>query len=259
MRRLAFPFLLTATLLATSLAACARDDLWFPGITRDSLWQNVRKQCLDTTAKPGADCAIVDRERGLVLYKDAIGTSHYLVIPDHKVTGVDDHAVWQDGQPNEWAFGWDARGIVGTSLRRDMPDDMLGLAINSKASRSQDQLHIHLDCISEAARAFVRGDSGTIGTTWSSLRYRGRPVRAVLIPSAPGALGFNAFDVVREGLARPSAEAVADRGIFVTYVSRRGGEGPSGFVVVDQPVEPDAGSNGHASDFLDRKCRLAGQ
>ena len=145
--------------------------------------------------------------------------------------------------------------MVGKALGKSLPDDMLGLAINARASRSQDQLHIHLDCISEAARAFVHGSAGAIGTTWSALRYQGKPVRAVLIPSPPAPMDFNAFDVVRNGLDL-SPEAVADRGVFVTYVA--GSEGKSGFVVVDEPVDRQAGSNGHASDFLDRRCRLAG-
>ena len=38
------------------------------------------------------------RQQGFVLYKDMIGASHYLVIPDETVAGVDDPRVWQDGQ-----------------------------------------------------------------------------------------------------------------------------------------------------------------
>jgi len=238
------------------LAGCAQqEDLSLPGITRDSLWQNVQKRCLAPSDARHPDCAIVDHKRGFVLYKDAIGTSHYLVIPDHEVSGVEAHTVWQHGQPNQWAFGWDARGMVGKALGKALPDDMLGLAINARASRSQDQLHIHLDCISEAARAFVHGSAGDIGTTWSALQFQGKPVRAVLIPSPPASMDFNAFDMVRESLDL-SPEAVTDRGLFVTYVVRP--EGKSGFVVVDEPVDRQAGSNGHASDFLDRRCRLAG-
>lgn len=244
--------LASLSMLALS-AWCGQDDLWFPGITRDSLWKNVQERCLATNAERHRDCAIVDRERGFVLYKDAIGPSHYLVIPDHKVTGIDDPEVWAAEKQNQWAFGWDARSIVGKSIDRSLPDSLVGLAINSKVSRSQDQLHIHLDCISESAREFVRGSGGSIGTTWSDFRYRGKPVRAVLIPSATPAMAFNPFEVIKESL-RASPGPVADRGVFVTYVERP--EGSSGFVIVDQPVDAAVGSYGHASDFLDRGCRL---
>ncbi|CAG9182922.1 CDP-diacylglycerol pyrophosphatase [Cupriavidus laharis] len=233
-------------------AQCHQEDLWLPGITRDSLWQHVQERCLVTEQARHADCAVVDRERGLVLYKDAIGASHYLVIPDHKVTGVDDPALWEGETRNQWAFGWEVRGIVGKAIGKHVPDDLVGLAVNSRASRSQDQLHIHLDCISEAARAFIADIAGKASEGWANFRFQGKPVRAVLIPSSDSTMRFNAFNAVRKSLAEP--ERLADRGVFVTYVMRQ--DGPSGFMVVDQPVDAASGSTGHASDFLDRACRL---
>ena len=40
---------------------------------------------------------------------------------------------------------------------RALPDDVLSLAINSIHGRSQDQLHIHIDCIARrCGRSFAR-------------------------------------------------------------------------------------------------------
>lgn len=226
---------------------------------RDGLWRNVQQRCLAGATASHPDCAQVDRSRELVLYKDAIGTSHYLVIPARPVTGVDDGKAWDGTGANPWAFGWEARGIVGQSLGKAVPDDMLGLAVNSQASRSQDQLHIHLDCISAAARAFVNGASGPIGTDWTSLRFDGKPVHARFIPAAAPVLSADPFALVGGRADEPAASRASalppDRGIFVTYGRDR--QGRPGFFVVDQPVHAAAGSNGHASDFLDRRCRLA--
>jgi CDP-diacylglycerol pyrophosphatase len=245
-----------AALIALSTLAltaqCRQDDLWFPGITRDSLWNHVQERCLDKAREQHADCAVVDRERGLVLYKDAVGPSHYLVIPDHKVTGVDDPALWDGKAQNQWAFGWEVRDIVSKAIGRRVPDTLVGLAVNSRASRSQDQLHIHLDCISEAARTFIADNAGKASEGWADFRFQGKPVRAVLIPSPDNTMRFNAFDTVRKSLAEPAR--IADRGMFVTYVTRP--DGASGFMVVDEPVDAASGSTGHASDFLDRACRL---
>jgi len=246
-----------AALIALSTLAltaqCRHEDLWLPGMTRDSLWKHVQQRCLIPERGRHADCAVVDRERGLVLYKDAIGPSHYLVIPDHRVTGVDDPKLWDDDKAqNQWAFGWEARDIVSQAVGPPVADNLVGLAVNSRASRSQDQLHIHLDCISEAARAFVAENAAKASEGWGEFRFQGQPVRAVLIPSSDHTLRFNAFDAVRSSLREPAR--IADRGVFVSYVSRR--DGPSGFMVVDQPVDGASGSTGHASDFLDRACRL---
>jgi len=218
------------------------------GFSRDSLWKNVQERCLAAAAPTHADCVIVDRQQGFVLYKDMIGASHYLVIPDETVAGVDDPRVWQDGQRNAWAFGWQARGTVATAIGRPLPDTLVGLAINARASRSQDQLHIHLDCISERARDFLA--AGDIGTQWRDLRFDGKPVRAVLIPADQSTLPVNPFRVVRQDVGGD----IADRGVFVTYVRPPGGT--PGFVVVDEPVDRASGAKGHASDFLDRGCKL---
>lgn len=224
------------------------------GFSRDGLWKNVQERCLTPATPTHPDCVIVDRQHGYVLYKDMIGASHYLVIPDQPVSGVDDPRVWNDPARNAWAFGWQARDVVGKALGRPLPDTLLGLAINARASRTQDQLHIHLDCVSERARDFLA--SGEIGTRWRDLRFDGKPVRAMLIPSATPTLAVDPFDLVRRdvGGSDGAGASMADRGVFLAYVSPPGGT--AGFVVVDQPVDKAAGSNGHASDFLDRGCKL---
>lgn len=218
------------------------------GFSRDSLWKNVQERCLVPATPTHADCAIVDRARGFVLYKDMIGASHYLVIPDHAVAGVDDPRIWRGGQRNAWAFGWQARDIVGNAVGHPLPDTLLGLAINARASRSQDQLHIHLDCISARTREFLANSD--IGTQWRDLKFDGQPVRAILVPAQQPALSINPFALVRQDVRGD----MGDRGVFVTYV--RPATGTAGFVVIDAPADKASGGNGHASDFLDRGCKL---
>jgi len=218
--------------------------------SRDSLWKHVQERCLVPATPTHTDCVIVDRQRGFVLYKDAIGASHYLVIPDQPVGGVEDPRVWSDGKTHSaWTFGWQARDIVAKSIGKPLPDPLVGLAINARASRSQDQLHIHLDCISDRARDFLT--TNKIGTQWTDLSFQGKPVRAMLIPSAQPTLTVDPFDVVRQSAG---GKEIADRGVFVGYIQPPGGV--AGFVVVDEPVDKAAGGNGHASDFLDRGCKL---
>ena len=246
--------LLCCLALAASGSACADAGLLeriVGGFSRNSLWQHVQERCLEPATPTHADCVMVDRERGFVLYKDAIGASHYLVIPVQPVTGVDDPRAWSEGQRNAWTFGWQARDIVGKAVGRPLPDTLLGLAINAKASRSQDQLHIHLDCISERARDFLAGSE--IGARWRDLRFNGKPVRAILIPSARPVLPIDPFELVRQDVGS-NPVGIADRGVFLAYVEPAGGT--AGFVLVDEPVDKANGGNGHASDFLDRGCKL---
>ena len=245
--------LLWCLALVASGQACADPGLlerMVGGFSRDSLWKNVQERCLTPATPTHSDCVIVDRQRGFVLYKDMIGASHYLVIPVRPVSGVDDARVWSDREHNAWAFGWAARDTVGKAIGRALPDTLLGLAINARAARSQDQLHIHLDCISESARDFLANSA--FDRQWRSLTFRGKPVRVRLIPSDDPVLAVDPFDVVREDLGVDGK--IADRGVFLGYV--RPLQGQAGFVVVDEPVDKAGGANGHASDFLDRGCKL---
>lgn len=240
--------------LVASGQACADAGLLeriVGGFSRNSLWKNVQERCLVPATPMHADCVIVDRARGFVLYKDAIGASHYLVIPDQPVSGVEDPRVWRDPQRNAWAFGWQARDVVGRAIGRTLPDTLLGLAINARASRSQDQLHIHVDCISERARDFLA--SSQIDMRWRDARFDGKPVRTRLIPATDAILPADPFAVVAQDVADTGGN-LADRGVFLAYIAPPGGT--AGFVVVDQPVDAASGSKGHASDFLDRGCKL---
>ncbi|MNS41801.1 CDP-diacylglycerol pyrophosphatase [compost metagenome] len=71
------------------------------------------------------------------------------------------------------------------------------------------------------------------------------------VPADQPVLAFNPFDEVRGDMGTAPGTAIApqDRGIFLAYT---GGS----FVVVDEPVDLAPGNNGHASDFLDRRCKL---
>jgi CDP-diacylglycerol pyrophosphatase len=103
---------------------------------------------------------------------------------------------------------------------------------------------------SAKARDFLA--SGAFDRQWRSLTFRGKPVRVRLIPSDDPVLAVDPFDVVREDLGADGK--IADRGVFLGYV--RPLQGQAGFVVVDEPVDKAGGANGHASDFLDRGCKL---
>ena len=64
---------------------------------------------------------------------------------------------------------WDARRFVEEGARRQLPRDKIGLAINSAASRSQDQLHIHVACIAPKVAEFLRRHQAEIHEAWSFL------------------------------------------------------------------------------------------
>ena len=89
-------------------------------------------------------------------------------MPTAAITGIEDPAVLAPGAPNYFADAW--RGAPTLSARRPaLPRDALSLAVNSTFGRSQNQLHIHIDCLRVDVRNAVRRQLASIGDNWAPL------------------------------------------------------------------------------------------
>src|SRR5208282_4489243 len=64
---------------------------------------------------------------------------------------------------------WLAVPRLNALARRDLPRDDVSLAINSISGRSQNQLHIHIDCISAEVRDSLHQYASEIGDKWAPL------------------------------------------------------------------------------------------
>ena len=62
---------------------------------------------------------------------------------------------------------WDARHFTSAHAGTNLPDDKIALAINSQFTRSQNQLHIHIDCIRVEARETLRMLQPQPGAGWT--------------------------------------------------------------------------------------------
>ena len=85
--------------------------------------------------------------RRYAVLKDQSGATQVLVIPTTRVTGIESPALLDPAAPNYWADAWQARHDVEQFAHREIPREDIALAVNSGYARSQDQLHIHVDCI----------------------------------------------------------------------------------------------------------------
>jgi hypothetical protein len=85
------------------------------------------------------------------------------------ISGIESPALLRENAPNYWEAAWDARRFVEEGARRQLPRDKIGMAINSAASRSQDQLHIHVACIAPKVAEFLRRHQAEIYEAWSFL------------------------------------------------------------------------------------------
>jgi CDP-diacylglycerol pyrophosphatase len=171
--------LIAAFVLCLPLAAAANPN---------ALWDIVHDYC-----EPAAlgehvkqKCADVNVADGYAVLKDIVGVAQYLLIPTARVSGIESPALLEPDAPNYWRAAWQARTYVDAKLHRNLPRDDMSLAINSASGRTQNQLHIHIDCLAPDVARSLREAGPSIGTQWAPLpmRLRGHVYSAIRIDDA---------------------------------------------------------------------------
>jgi CDP-diacylglycerol pyrophosphatase len=116
-----------------------------------------------------APCEAVDLPGGSAVLKDRNGANQFLLIPTEIVTGIEDKQILAPNAPNYFQAAWTARRLVGEKAGKPVQRDEIGLSINSAYGRSQNQLHIHIDCIRAEVRQALHDNDGKIGPKWAPL------------------------------------------------------------------------------------------
>src|SRR5689334_17150109 len=135
----------------------------------DALWNIVHGQCVPDqqehdNPKPCAMVALQDGlERGYAVLKDLRGAAQFLLIPTARISGIERPKLLVSDAPNYFAAAWQARSYVDARAHRILPRESISLAINSRVSRTQNQLHIHIDCIRTDVRDALRKHEAEIG------------------------------------------------------------------------------------------------
>jgi CDP-diacylglycerol pyrophosphatase len=151
-----------------------------------ALWQIVHGRCVPNQQRhrDPAPCAVVDAAGGFAVLKDIEGAEQFLLIPTARIRGIESPEVLRPGAANYFADAWAQVPLMEARLRRALPREDVALAVNSPFARSQDQLHIHIDCISPQVHDALARQLAEIGTGWTDLRVplAGHHYRALRIP-----------------------------------------------------------------------------
>ncbi|MEC5404669.1 CDP-diacylglycerol diphosphatase [Paraburkholderia sp. MPAMCS5] len=239
-----------AAALAVALTAvgCAR----LAAVDSNALWKIVDVRCVPSQQANGTpgQCTAVDLDKHFAILKDIIGRSQYLLIPTDRISGIESPLVLAPHAQSYWADAWTARSYVNQSVKRTLPDNQLGIEINSQFRRSQNQLHIHIDCMrSDISEALARHAKDAPGAWhWDTLdgsRYRIMRVTALTHTSDP-------FRVVSRD--NPTSDAMAMQTILVTSAGSSAEK--DGWLVVNSSLDATNGS-GSAEGLLDHACHVA--
>jgi CDP-diacylglycerol pyrophosphatase len=256
--------LVALALLAALLASCVaqipnRGLVPPPPVHKNglALWVIISTLCVPGQVQHGnpSPCALVSleggQEKGFVLLKDRAGVSQYLLMPTARITGIEDPKLLAPGATNYFARAWDERGLVSAKLGRPLPRDETSVAVNSIYGRSQDQLHLHIDCLDAGVHEQLKALGRQIGTEWSRTRIR---------------LGKHAYWARRlDGeelradpfrlLADTMPGARSEMGAWtLVLVGERGADGRPGFYLFAGRADPAHGEDASGEVLQDHDC-----
>jgi CDP-diacylglycerol pyrophosphatase len=231
--------------------------------SRDALWQIVNTMCVpdQTQNRDPKPCAQVELQdggsRGFAILKDLRGETQFLLIPTARIAGMESPDILAPGAVNYFADAWEARSYVSQALHKTLPPDDISLAINSAESRSQDQLHIHVDCVRSDVFEALHANEAAIGNHWAAFPHPffGHHYMAMWVPGEH--LGSNnPFQLVAEGL--PGArQNMGQRTLVVVGLTRA--DGTKGFVLLEDQVNKESHDLASGEELQDHACRIGRQ
>jgi len=250
-------WLIAITVSAAGLAACQhvaphRHD-------PNALWHIVHERCVPAARQgrmvpPCVEVSLAQEGRdGYVVMKDLRGKSQYLVLPTARISGVESPQLLRPDAPNYLADAWRARSWVDKALGRKMPRGDIVLAINSIRGRTQNQLHIHVDCIRGDVRKTLDSMLPEIGSAWSRLPkpLAGHPYRAMRVAGRD-------LDVDPVKLLARSLHAGQSMGRqTLVVVGQRFADGSDGFLLLAGRSNVARGNWGSGEELQDHQCRIA--
>lgn len=222
--------------------------------SRDALRQIVQDQCLIhwTQKHDPAPCERVflpdsrGEHSGFAVLADRKGGAHYLLIPTQTLAGIDGSELLDPDSPNYFAEAWHARDLITKFVGHPVPRTAVGLAINTARARSQDQFHVHIECLRQDVVESLRKVAEQVDTVWAPVSVAGSSYQAQRI-MGEGLDGANPFEL----LANLNPEVRHHMGDYTLLVAGMQFKSGPGFVVL-------TGTGPTGELLLDASCSVAG-
>ena len=174
------------------------------------------------------------------------GGAHYLLVPTRTMAGIESSELLDPDAPNHFAEAWHARGLINAFVGHDAPRTVIGLAVGIAQSRTQDQFHIHIECLQQDTFKALRASAENVSDVWSPITIAGSTYQALRI-TADGLDASNLFEL----LATLSPDARHHMGNYTLIVAGMQFKDAPGFVVL-------AGTGPSGEILLDSTCAVAG-
>jgi len=255
--------LITLAAAAAAFSAIGRGTLRTPGqkspdlapnAGRDAYQQIVQNQCVTNwlqhnNPSPCEKVFLADAKAdstGYALLADPDGGAHYLLIPTRTMTSTDSGELLDPNLPNYFAEAWHGRDLLSKFIGHAVPRTDVGLAVATAATRTQNQFHIHIECLRQEVVDALKGMTDKVTDVWSPVTVAGFPFQAVRL-SIQGLEVSNPFELV----ANLSPEARRHVGNYTVVIAGVQYQSGPGFIVL-------TGTGPSGDLLLDSGCVVAG-
>jgi CDP-diacylglycerol pyrophosphatase len=197
----------------------------------------------------GTQCVAVGPKDAVL--KDIHGKLQYLLLPRARRTGIESMELLTPDEPDYFQDAWAARSFMENRAGTAIPRDAVGLSVNSADARSQDQLHIHIDCLRPDVRDALRRHAGEMSERWAPL---GEPLDGVTyLARRVRSLSPDPLKLLAEGI--PGARAGMEHYTLVV-AGATFPDGTEGWYLL---ADHSSGLHrAHGEDLQDHDCRILG-
>jgi CDP-diacylglycerol pyrophosphatase len=221
------------------------------------LWNIVDGKCVPhmRDQHDPAPCSAVDLTAGIAVLKDLIGATQFLLLPTARIRGIESPELLAPHATNYWDWAWRMRSLTENLAGTHLPREALSLAVNSPYGRSQDQFHIHIDCVRPDVRDALAANRDAITEAWSTFpaKLAGQTWRAFRVDGAD--LGTrNPVHLLAAG--EPVAASDMEKHTLAV-VGMIWSNNVKGFALLDGAIDAPGGNRGGAEDLQDHDCALA--
>lgn len=215
------------------------------GENRNALRQIVQEQCLVHWLEQHEPAPCDRVEAAYAVLADRKGGAHFLLIPTKTIAGIESAELENAGTPNYLSAAWRARDRLAAAAGHEIPRGAVGLAVNPPHARTQDQFHIHIECLRPDVFRSLNAAAERITDTWSTLTVGGAHYEALRI-MGEDLDGANPFELLAKH-AHAAGHAAGDYTLVLAGMQFRSGPG---FILL--------ASTGPAGELLlDSTCAVA--
>ena len=248
----------TATLLLAAAVLVIVTAAGADGGGRDLLWLVVRSCVANHDVTGGAfPCLQVNTAggaaTGFVVLRAPLEASHVILTPTVRTIGIEAPRLRAPDAPNYFQDAWSIRHFATDALTRQPARDDLAMAVNSRLGRSQDQLHIHVDCIRPNVKQALQRQAASLrGREWTQISVTPHAPRywALALPG-DDLSGVNLFSLVHDGL-KVAPDRMND--VTIVVVGSDALHDGVGFIVLARQRVQHSRDQAHGEALLNHSC-----